>query len=62
MWVFSLRSVHSSPANDPGCALQNTVFAVGDPNQAIYSWRGADPTKMASVFNKDFKGALSYLS
>ena len=35
--------------------LQNTVFAVGDPNQAIFSWRGADVRKMADAFEADFE-------
>ena len=39
----------------------NTVFAVGDPNQGIYSWRGADATKMSEYFNRDFEGAPAVL-
>ena len=40
------------------CNLQNTVFAVGDPNQAIFSWRGADYRKMGNAFGLDFGGEL----
>ena len=43
----------------PGRVLQNCVFAVGDPNQAIYTWRGADVRKMERAFEQDFKGALA---
>ncbi len=38
---------------------QGRVFVVGDPDQAIYSWRGADPSKMSHSFLADFPGALS---
>jgi len=34
--------------------LPRTVFVVGDPNQAIYSWRGADVTIIQKKFELDF--------
>ncbi len=34
------------------------MFAVGDPNQAIFSWRGADVRKMANAFEADFESTL----
>jgi DNA helicase II / ATP-dependent DNA helicase PcrA len=33
----------------------NNFFAVGDPDQAIYGWRGADPQNLFKL-RKDFKG------
>lgn len=35
----------------------NNVFAVGDPDQSIYSWRGANIHNILN-FEKDFPGAL----
>lgn len=32
------------------------MFAVGDPDQAIYRWRGADSSKMSHSFLADFPG------
>ncbi|MBC8447081.1 MAG: ATP-binding domain-containing protein, partial [Chloroflexi bacterium] len=37
--------------------LQRNVFAVGSPTQGIYGWRGADPTKMVSLFTEAFPDA-----
>ena len=55
--VTCLARVSDADAAMPALQ-QNSVFAVGDPNQAIYTWRGADATKMATSFAADFKGGL----
>ncbi len=34
-------------------AAQGSKFVVGDPNQAIYSWRGANPTFMNKRWTQD---------
>jgi DNA helicase-2/ATP-dependent DNA helicase PcrA len=33
-----------------------SVFVVGDPDQAIYEWRGANSENMEHQFELDFKG------
>jgi DNA helicase II / ATP-dependent DNA helicase PcrA len=38
-------------------SLHNNVFAVGDPDQSIYSWRGADIHNILN-FESDFTGAI----
>lgn len=40
----------------PHCDEQGHVFVVGDPDQAIYRWRGADSAKMSHSFLADFPG------
>lgn len=45
-----------SPGAPPGSRLRS-VFVVGDPDQAIYGWRGADSGNMRSLFSRDFAGA-----
>ncbi len=37
----------------------STIFAVGDDDQSIYSWRGANPANM-KYFEKHFGGATCY--
>jgi superfamily I DNA/RNA helicase len=36
-----------------GCT-SGSVFVVGDPNQAIFTWRGANPANMEQAFIRDF--------
>lgn len=40
--------------------VQGNVFVVGDPDQAIYRWRGADSAKMSHSFLADFPGLLGF--
>ena len=37
--------------------LQANVFVVGDPDQAIYGWRGANVVNMQQSFNNDYPGS-----
>ncbi len=40
-----------------------STFVVGDPDQAIYGWRGANPANMEDAFESDFKDcATVYLN
>lgn len=39
--------------------LQANVFVVGDPDQAIYGWRGANVVNMQQSFNIDYPGSFS---
>lgn len=36
-------------------SLQADLFVVGDPDQAIYGWRGAQAGNMTQALTKDFK-------
>jgi DNA helicase-2/ATP-dependent DNA helicase PcrA len=35
-------------------APTGSLFVVGDPDQAIYAWRGANPANMQTNFARDF--------
>ena len=49
-------SPSSPPRQEP---LPRTLFVVGDSNQTIYSWRGADHRNMQK-FSDDYPGVLSF--
>lgn len=36
--------------------LQGNLFVVGDPDQAIYGWRGANSDYMQNMLDHDFPG------
>ena len=40
--------------------LQANVFVVGDPDQAIYGWRGANVVNMQQSFHTDYPGDLAF--
>ena len=40
--------------------LQQHIFAVGDPDQSIYGWRGADMRNMKHAFGLDFPASQVY--
>ncbi|KAG1669693.1 hypothetical protein FOA52_002077 [Chlamydomonas sp. UWO 241] len=40
-------------------AHDSTTFVVGDPDQAIYGWRGANPTNMEDGFSAHFPGCTT---
>lgn len=39
--------------------LQANVFVVGDPDQAIYGWRGANVVNMSRSFSVDYPGKMA---
>lgn len=39
--------------------LQANVFVVGDPDQAIYGWRGANVVNMQQSFSSDYPGSCA---
>lgn len=39
--------------------LQANVFVVGDPDQAIYGWRGANVVNMSRSFTIDYPGEVT---
>ncbi|MGL4952057.1 MAG: ATP-dependent helicase, partial [Mycoplasma sp.] len=42
------------------CSIKKSIFAVGDPDQTIYTWRGARP-ELITEFPKVFKGTNTYI-
>ncbi|MGL4948527.1 MAG: ATP-dependent helicase [Mycoplasma sp.] len=41
-------------------SLYNSIFVVGDPDQTIYTWRGARP-EIITNFANEFKGTKTYI-
>lgn len=50
------RSIESKE----GSLSSNDIFVVGDPDQAIYGWRGAESSYMRNSFRQDFDGSRLY--
>jgi len=50
----------SSNESDENKLLPRSLFVVGDPDQSIYSWRGAVPENMVSIL-EDFPGTVTKL-
>lgn len=38
--------------------MQGNLFVVGDADQAIYGWRGANNEYMLSILERDYKGMI----
>ena len=61
-WIFCDEYQDSSPAQATLLQLlgqQANVFVVGDSNQSIYSWQGADPNNLER-FELDFPNTASF--
>ncbi|GAB4820246.1 hypothetical protein N2152v2_007292 [Parachlorella kessleri] len=53
----TLRDSSLPPVPAAAAKRQRSLFVVGDPDQAIYGWRGAVTNSMHTMFSKDFPHA-----